>query len=212
MNILKVELENRFGKENVNEFYFKNTDNPELLAYPFIVIDIQMRSKIKVLMTNGLSTYKMPVLDKFIGKEHNELYFCLPSYWDLKDLNNPNVNWVFGALFRLQKHVQDKKSWFGVGHTIPFSNPLAEISEKMKEKYFFLDEPIFLKNELNSLKQNDKTIHFLAVIPIFEDELDYKLGKTTFKLQKKMQQQNVSELLDDYRCSVLKSKWRFWAK
>jgi hypothetical protein len=82
----------------------------------------------------------------------------------------------------------------------------------MKEKYFFLTDPIFLEQELIPLEIDGKTIHFLAIIPIFEDEFDYKIGKGTYKFQKKLDFHHVTELLDDYRSTVLKSKWTFRRK
>lgn len=212
MSNLLATLEQRFGKENVRIIHFSEQGNSEISSYPFILIDVQMRSKVKILMTNGLSNYQMPVLEKFKGKEHNELYFCLPSYWDLENATDKNMNWVFQQLFRLQKYVIEKQSWFGVGHTVPFANPLKPISENMKQSYFFLNNPLFLKDQLSPISSEDKTIHFLGIIPIFEDEFDYKLGKGTYKFQKKLNYQGVTELLDDFRASVLKSKWRFWAK
>jgi hypothetical protein len=48
----------------------------------------------------------------------------------------------------------------------------------------------------------------LAIIPIFPDEMDYKQGKGTFKFLQKLSNQGVTEKLDDYRSTVLKSKWR----
>lgn len=213
MSTLLEDLKNRFGQNNVQITHFNKQDaSAELKAYPFIKIDVQMRSKITVLMTNGLSDYKMPVLEKFKGKEHNELYFCLPSYWDLEDWENPNMNWVYEALFRFHNYLLDKQTWFGVGHTIPFKNPIEPISPIMKQSYFFFNDPLFLKEELIPIQKEDKLIHFLGIIPIFEDEFDYKIGKGTFKFQKKIHQQDVTELLDDFRSTVLKSKWRFFSK
>lgn len=212
MSSLLSSLEQKFGKENVNIIHFSATEQADLKAYPFITVDVQMRSKVKLLMTNNLSAYHMPVLEKFIGKEHNELYFCLPSYWDLDDQTNPNFAWVFEALFKLQKHVQEKNTWFGMGHTIPFANPLKPMSERMKQSYFFLTDPDFMAKELQAMQVEDKTVHFLGIIPIFEDELDYKQGKGTYKFKEKLSNHNITEILDDYRSTVLKTKWRFFGK
>ncbi|MGV3631972.1 MAG: suppressor of fused domain protein [Bacteroidota bacterium] len=210
MTHLRQALSQRFGAENVHETRFESPDKPWLSAYSFLVIEVQARSPIKILMTQGLSDYRMPVLEKFAGKEHNELFFCLPSYWDLNDHSNPEMNWVFDALFRLQQHALDKQTWFGTGHTIPFANPLRPVSEKMKQMYFFLNDPVFMAEQLKPLPVVNKMVHFLGVTPIFEDEFDYKIGKGTYKFQKKLDHQDVTELLDHYRSTVLKSKWRFW--
>lgn len=209
-------IEKLRSQSNFKEINYSNplnkTDLEGIENYSFLYFEIEMRSKIKVLMTKGLSDFKMPVLEKFTGKEYNELYFCLPSYWDLDDQSNENMNWVFEVLFKLQRHVVNKKTWFGNGHTIPYKNPIESISLTMKQKYFFLSDPIFLKNHLLPIKFEDKQIHFLSIIPIYEDEFDYKIGKGTYKFQKKLAQKNVTELLDDYRGTVLKNNWKFFKK
>ena len=212
MSKLLEQISTVFGEKNVRTIQKEFSSNTEQKSVSFIQIDIQKRSPIKVLMTNGLSDYKMPVSEKFAGREFNELFFCLPSYWDLEDESNKNMSWVFDILNRLKNHVIDKETWFGVGHTIPFANPIQNISETMKEKYFFLSDPIFLEQELIPIEIDGKTIHFLAIIPIFEDEFDYKIGKGTYKFQKKLSYHTVTELLDDYRSTVLKSKWTFRRK
>lgn len=189
----------RFGADNVQ------TIQPQSGEMPMLQIALEKRSKIHILMTNGLSGYTMPVPEKFDGREYNELYFCLPSYWDLE---SPNGKWVIEWLQKLAKHVVEKRTWFGPGHTIPNGNPVGPLSATMKEKYLMLSEPMFLNTELIPLELDEKTIHFLSVIPIFEDEMDYKMGKGTYKLLRKMEGKGITELLDDYRLSSLKSKWR----
>jgi hypothetical protein len=212
MSELITALQTKFGTNKVRVISFKNTSDEQLLNYQFILIEIQKRSKINVLMTNGLSNFEMNVPEKHQNSKNIELYFCLPSYWDFENQEDENLNWVFPTLFRYHQHILSKNTWFGVGHTIPFSNPLKAISTSMKQSYFFVNEPIFLKDEMTALTIGEKNVHFLALIPIFEDELDYKMGKGTYKFQKKLHAQNVSELLDDYRATVLKSKWRFFGK
>lgn len=205
MTALYTALENRFGADKVQVLKQEASHSIELLT-----INIPLRNDITVLMTNGLSDYLMPVLPKHKGREHIELCFCLPAYWDLADRENPRMNWVIDWLNKLSAFVLEKNTWFGIGHTIPAGNPLAPISSTMKQSYFFISEPILLREQLKPMQLGDKTVHFLSVIPIFEDEFDYKIGKGTQKFQKKFSQQNVDDLLDDYRSSVLKNKWRFF--
>jgi hypothetical protein len=51
-------------------------------------------------------------------------------------------------------------------------------------------------------------VQFLAIIPIFPDEMDYKQGKGTLKLMRKFLSNGITEILDDFRGTVLRSKWR----
>ncbi len=202
MSELERELKNRFGENRVNEF---KVDEGQM---PLLTINLELNSPITVLITNGLSDYCMPVPEKEIGKEYNELYFCLPSYWDLNDKENPNMNWVLDWIQRMSKYVIEKNSWFGKGHTIPCGKPFKALSATMRANHFFLNEPMLLKEELAPLTIGEKTIRFLGIIPIFEDEMDFKSGKGTFKLIRKLEGHGVTEKLDDFRGTVLRSKWR----
>ncbi len=86
------------------------------------------------------------------------------------------------------------------------------LSEKMLQNHFMLAQPIELRTELSPILIQGKTINFLAVIPIFEDEMDYKQGKGTLKLLKKFDQANVTEKLDEFRKTVLRTRWNFFSK
>lgn len=203
MTDLHSALAKRFGEHRVSDFPVKEGEMPLLL------LDLELNSPVTILMTNGLSDYTMPVPEKMMGREHNELYFCLPSYWEWDDLENPKMNWIFAWIQRLSKYVVENKTWFGHGHTMPCGQEMEALSETMRQNHFFLSDPMLLENELEPLVIDGKEIHFLAIIPIFGEEMDYKQGKGTLKFQQKLRNNGITEKLDDFRGSVLKSKWRF---
>jgi hypothetical protein len=205
MTLLEEKILHRFQKSKITRLAKQNPTDIDLL-----LIATEKRSPIQVLMTDGLSAYEQPVPEKFTTFKHIELYFCLPSYWDLEDVNNPTMNWVKPWIQKLAKHLIEKQTWYGVGHTFPNGNPVEAISPTMKQKYFLLNVPTFMAEELQPMELDGKTVEFLAIVPIFEDELDYKMGKGTYKLQKKFLDKNITELLDDYRMSTLKNKWRIF--
>jgi len=200
---LKSALEARFGSHRVAEF------NSSVADFPLLLLNLELKSPVTVLMTNGLSNFTMPVHEKHQSKAHIELYFCLPSYWNFEDLNDPNANWIYTWIRRLANYVVEKNTWFGHGHTMPCGKEMNPLSATMKQNHFFLSEPMLLERELAPLNLENKTVHFLAIIPIFPDEMDFKQGKGTFKFQQKLIQHGITEKLDDYRGTVLRSKWRF---
>ena len=167
----------------------------------FILISPENKYGNKILLTIGLSEFQMNVHEKHLDEEFNELYFYLPSYWDLNDEENPLMNWVFKWLEKLKN-----------GHTIATGKTLVPLSAKMLQNHFILAHPMELTKELAPIRITNKTIHFLAVIPIFEDEMDYKQGKGTAKLFKKFVQSNVTEKLDEFRKTVLRTRWNFFGK
>lgn len=197
-------LQTRFSRDEVSILHNKFGS--------FLLISPKNKNGNKILLTTGLSEFKMNVHEKHTGEEYNELYFLLPSYWDLAEIENPTMNWVFSWLEKLQNHVVSRKTWFGNGHTLSTGKSLSPLSDKMLQDHFILSRPIELKQELKPIEIEEKIIHFLAVIPIFGDEMDYKQGKGTAKLFKKFEQAGVTEKLDDYRKTVLKNRWSFFGR
>ncbi|MCH2224267.1 MAG: suppressor of fused domain protein [Crocinitomicaceae bacterium] len=198
---MKAILSKRFGEHRV---YDVPVNEGEM---PLLALDLESKTQLTVLMTNGLSDYRMNVPEALEGLEYNELYFCLPSYWEWEDRSNPKMNWVFEWIQRLADYVVKNESWFGHGHTMPCGAEMKPLSETMKQNHLFLSKPMLLENELAPINVNGKTIQFLAIVPIFSDEMDYKQGKGTFKLMQKFTNKGVTEKLDDFRSTVLKSRW-----
>jgi len=201
MTALQEALQNRFGEHRVQEF---PTAEGEI---PLLIIELELQSKITLVMTNGLSDFKMPVHEKHEGREFNELYFCLPSYWDWDALDNPQMNWVYKWIQRIAKHPIEKNTWYAPGHTLPAGKEMNPLSATMSQNSFVLTEPILLVEHLTPIKLDEKTVHFLAIIPLFKSELDYKIAQGTVKFLRKMSFAGTTEKLDDFRDSVLKRKW-----
>lgn len=202
---LKDALAERFGAHRVQ--VIQNPLHPE---QELIRLYLELNVPLTIIMTNGLSNYTMPVTEKWIGREHTELCFCLPSYWELDDVSNNNFAWVYAWLFRFERFLREKNTWFGPGHTIPAGNPLQPVSDLLKQEYFIFGDPMLLKKELEPIQVGDKTVHFLVSIPIFGDEFDYKIGKGTYKFFKRYLSRKNTEVIDDFRPSILKSRMTFF--
>jgi hypothetical protein len=80
----------------------------------------------------------------------------------------------------------------------------------MKQEYLIFLDPIFMEDALQPLEFADRNVHFLSIVPIFGDELDYKMGKGTHKIIRKFIAKKIDERLDDYRVSVLRTRMRFF--
>lgn len=206
MTKLQVALNDRFGDDKVSEILAFNG------SFPLLMVDLENERNVTLIITNGLSDYRMPVPLKYEGYEHNELYFCLPSYWNWEDLEDKNANWVYPWIEKMANFVIEKQTWFGAGHTIPNGKEKAPISERMKQNHFLLSHPILLNKELEPIEIDGKTVNFLAIIPIFQDEMNYKEAKGTFKIIEEFIHAGVSEKVDDFRTSVLSSKWNLLRK
>lgn len=199
---MKEQLIKRFGEHRVSELPTKEGE------VPLLILDLELKSPVHVIVTNGLSDYNMPVPEKWKGREFNELYFCLPSYWEWEDTDNPQMNWVFYWIQRLAKFVVQEETWFGHGHTMPCGKEMNPLSSTMKQNNFMLADPMLLEQEMASVMVDGKEIHFLSIIPLYKNEIDYKQSKGTFKFMQKLVNNGITEKLDDYRGSAMKRKWR----
>ena len=64
-----------------------------------------------------------------------------------------------------------------------------------------------LEEFLKPVERNNRVIRFLAIIPIYKNEMQYKEARGTFKMFEKFSQYRVTEKMDGYRESVMKSRW-----
>lgn len=205
MNELRHYLESRFGEHRVSDFEIEGN------LVPLLKIEIELSaSPVSVIVTNGLRNYSMPVPEKLIGQEHIELFFCLPSYWDLTDLNNETMNWPFIWLEKLGKHLVDSATWYGPGHTFANGNPHKSFSQTMKPNHLILTEPMKLEEHFQAARLGELNVSFLAVVPIFEQEFDIKMTKGFVKFLRKFRAVNGSEIIDDYRENIFKSRFRIF--
>lgn len=204
MHQLHDSLSQRFGSPQLQTIQ-RNNDT-------YCLITLPGSKELRILMTTGLSDFEMKVHEKHKGEEWKELYILIPSYWDLADEADVNMNWVFDWLTKLKNYVITNETWLGHGHTLPTGKKMQQISPNMRQNHFMLSDPIELAEELAPIQVGDKSIGFLALIPIFADEMDYKQGKGTAKLFAKFALQNITEKLDNYRSTVLKTRWNFFAK
>jgi hypothetical protein len=154
-----------------------------------------------LLFTTGLSNNLQAVSQSCLEYKYIELYFCLPEYWKMED-ESALHNWPVYWLNRIAEVPQKNNSWFGPGDTLPAGNPPKNISSLMEENHFILTEPMKLER-LNELKLDDKKIRFLAIIPIYSKEIDFKLRSSAKVLMAKFQHKNNNELIDNYREPVV---------
>jgi hypothetical protein len=203
MNLFQEALEKRFGASSIN------VHSTSTISFSIVTVQSVERKGVTFLLTNGLSEYEQPTTEKNKAHKHIELVFCLPSYWDLNN-DIQTMNWVKTWIEKLGNHLIEKQTWYGDGHTFANGNPIEPLSPTMNQKYLMLVEPDFFATELSPIKIENKEVHFLCVIPLFEDEFDFKMGKGTFKLKKKLRDKGINELLDDFRMTALKNKWRIF--
>lgn len=171
--------------------------------YDFVIKLMKPKGeKFQILYTEGLSKHAQT--SALINKKYQriELYFLLPDFWDIAKKDWP-VYW----LNRIAQVPKKNKTWFGVGDTLPAGNPAKVIDEDLKCTYFILSDPILLDTKLSSDLEAEEVFSFLAVIPIFEKEFDFKMQNSATPLLKIFKDKQIFELIDTYREPVARKKF-----
>ena len=196
--MLKNELEKRFAtlhplsKDGEDYFFIPKPDD----------------TACNILMTSGLNKYGMPSQVSTKSLVHKELYFLLPEYWVVADIEKEQFQWLFQTLRKLKKHVIEKKTWFADGHTMLANEEGKQLSDQMKQTYLMLSDPVFLEKELAPMFVDSRDVSFLSVVPIFRNEFQHKQAFGTDKLISLFETYQVTERLDEYRTNLVKSRWR----
>lgn len=188
---------------------FDNATIVEHNNVPLVFIPRTRDRNYHLLTTLGMSDFDMPVPEKFQDRSKIELFFCLPDYWNPEDMENPNHNWVWDKIAFMSTFPKERNTWFGSGHTMPFNREETAISEKFQQEYFLMVDPFELTQEMAPVQTDSGTIYFLAIVPIFKRELDYKNKSGAHHLLRKFIKKGISEKVDMFRLCAIKRKLFF---
>jgi hypothetical protein len=164
-----------------------------------------------VLVTSGMSDRPMNTPPEAKHLSYAELLMCLPPSWPLAIqradlLSDEEKYWPIRTLKFLARFPHEYNTWFGPGHTIPNGDPPAPLAENTKLCCVLLVRPILFGEDFAQLEVNDdKTVSFLSLIPIYKEEMDFKLKRGTSALLERFRENGITELLDLERKNVCKS-------
>lgn len=164
-------------------------DHPSVfheIASPDIQIDICIippagEQDFYTLVTIGMGAHKMQVPKALSEKdlERAELLICLPPYWKLNKASVQDEHWywpirVLKSTARLPIH---EHSWLGYGHTVSMS---ADNSKTYHESVDFsgvvlLNPNYFGQESFSCTLSNGEEVHFYMLVPLYSEELQFKL-------------------------------------
>src|ERR1700754_3938176 len=128
------------------------------------------------LITSGMSDLPMKVPADSQQSPYLELMVPLPGDWKLttEDFKDENWYWPVRALKVLARLPHLNDTWLGFGHTIPNGEPYASGT---KLDGAIILPPISSPGEFYKLDLPDgKSILFLAVVPLYPEEMALKLA------------------------------------
>jgi len=163
-------------------------------------------------ITSGMSERPMTVPPGSELDEYAELVLCLPPTWQVSDeafrLDDERYFWPIRWLKQLARLPHEYETFFCTGHTIPNGDPPEPFHPTTKMCCWLVLNPIWFDDEFSKLELLDgRVIGFLAIIPLYAEEMRIKLEKGTEALSEKLGDLSMEELMDPNRKNVAKKRF-----
>ena len=184
MSAIEQHIKNTFGEfENV----FHELVSPDIHVDICVVPPSEERDYY-TLVTMGMGAHRMNVPEELAEYklERAELAIALPSDWKLDEesLKDERWYWPIGLLKVLARLPISNDTWLGFGHTMDNKENFAE-NTKLCAAILTGPQSTEEGGEVCTLPGGEE-VNFYQVIPLYEDELDYKLEHDADALLNKM--------------------------
>lgn len=159
------------------------------------------------LITSGMSDFKMTPFSGASEGNHIELVLCLPPDWTPTNeaLTDEKNHWPIRLLKSLARMPRENGTWLWLGHSVPNTAPCDVPSPFVGTLISWATN---VAEEFETLKiSEEKEICFFAVLPLFKEEMEYKLSNGSVKLMKMFEEQKIPLTIDTKRRNLAKKPW-----
>jgi hypothetical protein len=162
-------------------------------------------------VTCGTSSEPMMVpegVDNPSSYERAEFVISLPAEWcgsgDPQQLGRNGKWWPIKILKYAAHFPHLYRTWLWFGHTLAIEEEPEPLDDNTRFSAFFVAFPLGWPIEgVKMVARDGRPISFLSIIPLYTDELQFKLDKGTDALLGSFDKAGVNELLDPARPSVV---------
>ena len=185
MSAIEQHIKNTFGEfENV----FHELVSPDIHVDICVVPPSDERDYY-TLVTMGMGAHRMNVPEELAEYklERAELAIALPPDWKLDEesLKDERWYWPIGLLKVLARLPISNDTWLGFGHTMDKQSPFAEDTELCAALLVGPQDVVWNGGEVCTLPSSEE-VNFYQVIPLYRNEMEYKMEHDADALLKKM--------------------------
>lgn len=165
-----------------------------------------------VLVTSGVSDEPMNVPEGMEEFNRAELLIALPAEWPLSQeaFANEDFYWPIRWLKMVGRMPHEYETWIGWGHTIPNFDPPEPIANT-KFTGVMLTPPYWLGEDFLQLETpSGETISFYSVVPLYQEEMDFKLKHGAEALEDLFEKHDVDFAICPGRPNAAKKKGWLW--
>jgi hypothetical protein len=157
------------------------------------------------LVTSGMSDLPMNVPASTDVPRHVELMVTLPPAWrvDQDAFADDNWYWPVRQLKTLARFPHKYDTWIGAGHTVTNGDPMQPLAACTALCGAIFLPPLAVPEAFKQLRVSDgKTVHFLAVVPLYEEEMALKLRDGANALIERLRKHGVTDMIAPTRRNV----------
>lgn len=199
IDIIEKHIEHYYGNF---EFVFHEKVSPDIHV-DICLIPPSEECNWYTLVTMGMGAHLMNVPNQLKEDqlERAELVICLPEYWklDKEHLKDEKWYWPIRLLKELARFPGENNTWLGWGHTVSYDGPLSYTTELCAS--ILINPPCGNIGGNTCTLPDGEEVNFYQIIPLYGDELEFKLKNGTQKLLDKMNDNIL--LVNPHRLNVL---------
>lgn len=191
--------------EDDEEIVFHETETSKVHTDIFWIKPNLEYRPYSILMTCGLSTKPMKIPED-VKYKYVEVVMLLPKEWELENgkwKENKN-KWPLDHLRKIAKIPYETNSWIGFGHTIIHDPTNNKCFPNTNFNSSVILSSKTLPDAFTKIKFNDDTIRVYTAIPLYPEELEYKLNNDANALVDKFIESNIEEIVNSNRVNTCK--------
>src|SRR5262245_1436352 len=182
--------------------------HPDIVQIDLLVVGPHENRPYQTIVTCGMSERPMRVpiedpddLGRVPELRLAELLICLHPNWPLSPeaFQQEENYWPVRWLKRLARLPHQHDGWLGIGHTIPNGDPARPFAANTRFCCWMIDQPILFPKEVQKLRVGDRATNFFSAVPLYEDEMQFKLREGGATLAQLLDRGKVTELIDPGR-------------
>lgn len=165
------------------------------------------------LVTSGMSDLPMTVPEGAEVPRYLELMVTLPEYWQLDEeaLKDEQWYWPVRQLKFLARFPHKYGTWLGWGHTLPNGDPAEPFADNTRLCGALILPSVTVPQGFHSLEIDaEKTISFMSIVPLYEDEMNLKLRKGSEALLDRFDKHGITDLILENRKNAAKKRFGFF--
>jgi hypothetical protein len=164
------------------------------------------------LVTSGMSERPMAVPPGAEMFARAELVLNLPAAWPMEHSawQESRHYWPIRMLKSLARLPHEYETWLSYGHTVAADGEGATYDGSTTFSGVILAPPITAPPEFMTLERGGERTCFWSVIPLYPEELDFKVRQGTDALFDRLTEYDVLDVVAPGRRNVCRRRWFSW--